>query len=591
MPFFYFFLKKKEKERKNMNKKNLVIILGLIILGLFLFQSGLFNQFFAFTGFENLSVSNVTLDSSNGFFSGKAIQATFSATGKKNQSYFGELSENTINQSIFGDETVERGFKVSLENVTASCEHSITKKAIDTRLYSYGVKYKDGDCYLGVCFKANLEELTQECQPLGEIVKVGHLYSGGIVSNRGFCLYRNQTSISQGTIQTIPSHYFNANVVFQIDGQPQQTKTIGSALEDNKVFFGEPVYAYVSWLGNLSSGESCESPIDKQITTIYKNGWIITSQPLIDQTKSNESILINNASSNPTQNQIEQGVSVVNTGLNYIYNGVDWKPLYSDEVAVVSNPSLTSGRIGYELSELLQAPVFVMYVKADSLGIHTAVPEPRINYIKGTTFRTGGTGSIEVNVTNIGETGSFEIGVECNNPAINQRGLNLNQTFYSNIPKSVFVPVTGSCSTGEIIGQCRAVVSGLFYPKYSNWVNVTCSPNISCPAGRIGCIDNRIWECSADGTIDSMIKDCTALGQVCGLNTLGELDCVSEGEHPPIGVCPNFWEQYKEIETPILWGLLGTETTAGCYLADWVYLAVFFVIVIIGMFLFFGGKK
>jgi len=568
-----------------MDKKIGIVVLGLIVLGLFIYSTGFFGQFFALSGTSTLSVSDVSLESTNPFFTGKAILVTFTANSKINQSYFGTLSATQINNAIQGEETVTKGFKANLENVESWCEYGLTQQSLN--IYNYGVIYKDLGCIF--CNDSHADVMLTECQPFGTIVDYGRISDNDFT---GYCVYRNLTSSIKGNIQTIADNKFSAQATFQIDGQGKESKTISST--EQTVQFGSD--AFWQWQGNLTSGSWCEAPQDKGIATVYRNGqYIITEEELIleYQVRQNQ---LENLPYRPSSGYVNQRIINSDAFRNAIYGGSDWQPRNSDQFAYIE-----SGKIKYFLNELVSFPVFSMYVKADSLGIFTAVPDPQINYVKGTSLGDSSEGSIEVNLTNIGsQGGSFLVGLDCIDTWVDDSQtrspyFNAGQTY------SVFVPLTASCSTTKTT-QCRASVSSLGETIYSNYVNVTCEPFQTCIPNQKSCIENKVQQCNEQGTAWLVINDCEAQGKTCG-SVSGELTCITEGGEPDPIECP-FWEDWKTIETKefALWGgdpgtgifgFFGEKTivTSGCFLADWVYLAVFFVIIIIGIFVFFGGKK
>jgi len=571
-----------------MNKKNAIIVLGIIILSLFIYQSGYLNQYFALSGTSTLNVSNVSLESSNPFFSGNAILATFTANSKINQSYYGTLSASQINNSI-SEETVENGFKANIENLSSWCEYNLTQQPLN--LYDYEVIYKDLECVW--CSDADADKILPGCAMFGTIVDYGRISNNDYT---GYCVYKNLISSLKGNIQTIGDNKFTAQTTFQIDGEGKQYKTISST--EQSVWFPteDNPNAYLLWQGNLTSGSWCEAPQDQDITTVYKNGqYIITEQSLISEYQIRQTQL-ENLPYRPSTNYIEQRVINSDAYRNAIYSGSQWNPTNSNEIAFIE-----TGKIKYNLNELVSFPVFSMYVKADSLGIFTANPEARINFIQGTTIGDGSQGSIEVNISNIGqEGGSFTVGLDCIDSWVNDSQtrssyFNAQQTY------SVFVPITGSCSTTQST-QCRASVTSLGETIYSSYANVTCQPNQTCIPNQKSCIENKVQQCNSDGTTWLVLNDCQSQGKTCG-SVSGELTCIAESGEPDPVEC-NFLEQWKTVETKefALWGgdagtgffgFFGEKTivNSGCMTADWVYLGVFFVIIITALFIFFGGKK
>jgi hypothetical protein len=573
-----------------MNRKFIVLVLFFVLVLLFSYQQGFFNQFFALSGTSTLSVSNLSLQSSNPFFSGKAIQVTFTANNKINQSYFGTLTAQEINNAIQGQEKVSKGFKANLENLSSWCEYNLIQQPLS--LYDYGVIYKDLGCIF--CSDADADKILPDCQPYGEIVAYGRVSDNDYTA---FCVYRNLTSSIKGNIQTIADNKFSAQATFQVEGEGKQFKDISSTQQS--IWFpneSNPI-AFWQWQGNLTSGSWCEAPQDKGITTVYRNGeYILTEEELINGYKAIEGEIVS-LPYRPSSGYINQRTNNVNAYLNAIYAGSSWQPFNSDGFAFIE-----AGKIKYYLNELASFPVFSLYVKADALGIHTNVPEAKINFVKGTSFGDGSQSSIEVNLTNIGgEAGSFLVGLDCiddwvNDSATRSAYFNANQTY------SVFVPVTGSCSTTQTT-QCRASITVLGSTVYSNYVNVTCQPNQTCIPNQKSCIENKVQQCNAEGTGWLVLNDCEAQGKTCG-SISGQLTCISgEGEPDPVS-CPLGFE-WRETQTKEFalfgdsgtglfgTGFLGTHTVtvAGCEPALWVYLAVFFVLIILVLFIVFGGKK
>ena len=520
----------------NKKQKNIgIIVLILIgILAVAFFGNG-GKLPFAVSGTSALSLSNVDLQSNNAFLNGQAWLLTFSAGGL-GQSYYGTFSPSQIKDSDGTQAT--NPFTISVDYADETCQYPISNTGSYTPIYK-NLQYKSWYCLYP---SSNIQDYITS-SGFGSVI----LYGGQSWSP--FTCFAVGTS-TQDQLGEFSQTNVNQpyTISLNVNGQTA-TKTIDPLQGSGQGALG--TFAYASWNGNLVSGAGCPNSADYQPAYVNGNWIVVKKQNYQDYL----SVLNNYPTGNPTSQTIQAWVTLVN-------QHSPSAELSQNFGTVTNSASINSAIVKYTTSSPVQFPVTSLYIKADTLGIFTPVPDIRINSADSSCFRTGANGIISVSIENKGtQGGTYTVFATCDNPftiSQNQQGsLNPRESRVVNLPLSASATQkqTGSCivsvqSTG---GTKTATASVCVDPQ------ITCTlpyPKTFC--GKSGNLD-AVQQCSSDGATTNTIKTCTAT-QYCDTG-----ECKDNGSGGGVSWLSKLWDSITgffgtlgDILTVVKWIVLIT---------------------------------
>ena len=478
-------------------KKNIIIGIVIVVALFFLIQSN-FNLPFAI-GSSTLSLSNVDLKSSSSFFSGKAWLLTFTSGGL-GQSYFGTFSPSTIQSYTSGSDTTTKTFTLDVDYQPTTCNYNIVSTGSNKPIYDiYEIKWT----YIPFIDSCDVGEANS--RGMSNTLWVGK----GFISFKCFAIgYNSQSPI--GSIEN-PNSGVIYTISLSVEGGPSATKTIDTLSGSTGGYVGD--FAYAQWLGNLDTGKSCTSQAPYK--TAYVNGiWrIIDSQNYQNYlSKVNEDLrvlcgsggLLDSVSDTCVDNWVSGLVSKVTLSKSSKTFGT-----------LINQGSLNGASIKIITDTPYQNPVTSMYIKADTIGIYTPVPNIVINSVSSNCFKTGEQGLISGDIKNIGdEGGTFNAYATCDSPF--QSTSNVQGSLNPGGSRIVNLPLLASVSQ-KTTGTCIFYVETVGGTKQKS-VGVCADPQITCTPNQKFCSvsgnSDVIKQCSNDGATSSIIEICQT-GDYC----------------------------------------------------------------------------
>ena len=298
----------------------------------------------------------------------------------------------------------------------------------------------------------------------------------------------------------------NINVI----GGESASKTINTLSGSTSGQVGD--LAYAVWQGNLVSGQSC--PDKDPFKAAYVNGaWRTIDESSYSQYKLfvSEQSIIGRCGTSPSRSCLDGWFSDAT-------NVVNQAKLSKSLGSVKNSASLNNAFVSVVTDTPLQFPLTSLYIKADSIGIFTPVPDIRINSATSPCFKTGsGNGIITAQITNIGqERGAFTAFAQCSSPFASTG--NVQGTLESGASRTINLALSASASQKEL-STCVVVVESVGETE-SRIVNVCVDPQITCtvPNPQTFCaIDGNnevVKQCSVDGATSRILETCKST-EVC----------------------------------------------------------------------------
>jgi len=453
-------------------------------------------------GFTTLSLSSVDFKTNDptGFLQGPVFALTVRQGG------LAQHAEGYFSPQVIKDEgkMVRKGFKLEIDNFEQRCRYPV-RVDYSEKIYKYGLV----DCGL---FEP-LESCKSKCARFGEVIGWGK----AVGELTGYCVYGSPVASYTGRLKDVADYGFRAKLKLTIDGKSPVTATISST-GAGEARLGNVALAV--WQGNLVTGASCPVPSSDRVMAVYSKGWRLINASYFDSYKNKSDDL--KASFGVHSTQIRLKIEQVNAAADAALRPVSW-----NNAVGVDSFSVENGYFFVDLPKQLQFPVFTIYVKADELGLYQPIGKAVILSAQGSTFKTGEDGVIRVDFMNESSVDAgFQVWVECS-PGFSMKGSVIERQLRAGVRDTVFIPVTGSCSSTKS-GNCKVYVKALGggTPVTAN-VSMTCSPQQVCDPGKVSCISNVIKQCNSDGTAWLTLEDCASKGQVCVSNSLGQLSCGS----------------------------------------------------------------
>jgi len=593
------------------NSKTLVF---LIIVGIVAFV--LFNQnlipLSVVGGFSTLSLSNVDIQTNDptGNIQGDVWVLTV-RQGGLGQHAVGTFSPEEIS---VGEKRAEKGFTLKLVNTEQKCNYPL--------IVDYGkTVYKYGYLKAALAPWENANEWAQErCGLLGQ-----YLYWTKPSGLDYFCVYRNPIAGAVANLEENPNLEFKTTVSLEIEGESALTDTMSNT-GNSIVHLGNKAVGI--WQGNLSTGEQCPAPSSSGIKAVFGKesiyDWSTPTWRLVDSTKlSNyfvQQSVVERREDSLTEAELKNKIDLANSLADQSLLPKQFC-LYNNCAIGKNSFSLVDGKYEINLNKQIQYPVMTFYIKADSLGIYQPTTKPVIVSTETTDFATGEKGSIIVKFKNDSEeSGNFLIYADCSTAGFSQTGSNIERYVSAGQQSTVFVPISGSCSS-RTQGNCTVVVKSLDFSGKTDSRNVSlyCSPQLTCTPEKRVCIDDVISQCNNIGTGWNVVEDCKSVGKVCAVDEVGTIYCKAKTNSPKpvcgngkceegetINTCPadcgdcEWWQVKVEkdvptylIPLPFIGGLIQTGVTheSTCVTDPVMAMIGLMAIVLIGMMGYYFMKK
>jgi len=481
-------------------KVGYLIAIGIFLVGIVGFLS--FDVLSSYT--STISLDSVNLKSSDSLLNGKALLLTFTQGQGISQKYVGTITASDINNQLDG-EKVKNGFSIEVNYDDQQCIYDIINSNSDYPIY------KNIDFKSWLCTGSPSEERAKEKTGYSKIISRGFFFLG--VAPTCYAIGTNEWS-PVGILSPPTTSLEYDITVSTPDGT--ETKTLSST-KSGTARFGN--FAYAQHQGSLVSSTDCtrEAVNQDNYIPVYDNGrWKIS-----DKSRYNSYKIKYLDFPSPNKNDIENYVEQLNTLSKYALSSVSLGSLKN-------RYSYSEAELIATLDTPVQFPVTSLYIKAETLGIVTLVPEFKILSASAYDFQSGDEGYIGVEVQNTGdESGNAIIYANCNGViSCNDReSINLNK---GEVGK-VNLRVTGSSSSDKC-ETCRVYVEWLGRQSYKD-TRVCVTPLLTCTPNDVFCSVNNgvdvVKKCNSQGTLASIIDTCS------GTETCEYGECVKIGTITP----------------------------------------------------------
>ena len=457
------------------------VVIAFLIIGS---QADLFS-----IGTSTLSLSEVDLRSSTPFFSGKAWLLTF-VPGTTAQSYFGDFDATDVSQKNDGPETTENDFTIEVEYEDTECVYDFQGTSSNTPIYELITEdwiWKPWD---------TCTETEAESRGMSNVLYVGGLSN---LLRCGAIGYNELSPIANIDSPDVESEF---TVTIDVEGEGRQSAIFNTLSGQQNGYVGS--FAYLTWQGNLVSGQSC--PDKDPFKAAYINGiWRIISESRYDDYEDSFNGLDDLLGGNTDLSQMEQRVNNVNSRATTAKGSKSFGTIFNSN-------SISSGRTEVTTQTPIQFPLTTMYIKSATLGIFT--PTPDINFV-GTPdsdcFKTGsGNGLISVTLKNTGdEGGGFTVGATCDAPF---EATNVQGSLGSGEQRTYNLPLTATGSQ-QLTANCEVFVSDITGTQRRD-VSVCVDPEITCtvpyPKKFCGVSQGKdvVKQCSQDGATSEILETC-----------------------------------------------------------------------------------
>lgn len=502
---------------KRKTKNSLFIILGIILLIIVIgtiiyFTIGVTQQ--AVSGVNTLSVSQADLQSSNQYLNGKVWMLTFSEGG------LGQLYTGTITPSQVGSVTKDgskttKNLDIKVIYQDSQCIYPIQSAGSLKDIYD--VNYKEYSCFLS----PSLDSAKKD-SGISNI-----LYYGKYPGLTCFVFGYDTKSVVGNLGQTNKNTDYS--IFLTVDGKTAQ-KDISTLSGSTSGAVGD--YGYVSYAGNLDSGISCPQTTNTLYVPIYVNGkWQLGSKQHYDSYVS----LVNTA---PTSNQASNKILA-----NNLKDEISQVKL-SQSFGNINNPSsLTNGQIIYTSSIPLIFPVTTLYIKADTIGIYTPVPNFQITSANSDCFKTGSdNGLISVTLKNSGDEGTYKAYATCQGQFSSPNSA--SGSLSSGESRTINIPLTATASQ-KTQGTCTIYVESTG-TTVSKSVNTCVDPQITCTVAypnKFCAVSNGmdvVKQCSQDGATSNILETCSST-QSCVSGACKDSGSGGSDNGGNEGTCESHW--------------------------------------------------
>lgn len=403
----------------------------------------------------------------------------------------GESAEGTFKSVTADDKTATETINIRSTIGDYRCVYPIT--ATDNKIYHYRIIDK--------CLRINpicSFGFEDRCEKRGE----DYLYYNAPVNQ--ICVQRTVDA----TIGLVKDARFDFQTDFDIiigDVNTRLSLTpndISDKTVDNRV--------YVSWVGNLVTGENCPSSAVNNIAAV-RGGVTWDTWVLVDSDKTDYVKLLQlndidtcmiNAHGSDEENEC---ISIANKASNDALVSKDFK-LYGDDKTYTDLDAVdyhvsADGVAVIDLSQLIQYPIYRLIVDVDTLNIRIPVGMPEIlDVTSDLEFTTGSFGTLTVLLKNIGEAdGAFAVTADCESP-FSYVGIAQHINLVPGGAGNVMLQIVGE-STTHTCKSCVVKVYDRNFPdnKDEKTVSVCVNPILICEPNDLRCVEEKDEKC-VDGT-------------------------------------------------------------------------------------------
>lgn len=423
------------------------------------------------------------------------------------QSIEGLVSNDSIKS---GDKQGEDSFSLKFRMYPEKCNYQVTpvKLPVTTYLDKSNSYYEDnwGECFVNPDNCALT--LCGRHLPSGSIpftIGGNVLYGKKANSYIVHCMYGTHDGIF-GKV-SLANTEFTSTITLEKTGETPVSATI-SNVGNASVMLGN--IGYAQWVGSFVTGNPC--PDANLVHGVYRyssKGWA-TVNPTVDSAYSG---LISSLDNCFDSTLLGLG-SVKNCEINF-NNGVESiftssKKLSENQV-ILGESTESRGLISLEHDRAVNAPVLLLVLDANWVGVRIPESKPQILSVTSNSFSTKG--YIVTEIKNIGdEEGVFDLVAKCSSPYI---GITETTKRTPGIAPSgsakVSIQLTSNVVT-TVSTTCTVTARNPQPPYYdtSQTVQVTAKPITTCVPSSQRCDGNVITQCNSDGTGYTVkVKECS----------------------------------------------------------------------------------
>jgi len=415
------------------NKKYLIPI-AVILIGALVVSGGSFP--FAIAGFTTLGLSSVDFQSNDPVVGGQSWLLTAIQNGQ------GQYAVGELASSGFVDNSDGKKAGTSFKLEMTVDEQSVKYPISWNQRYVKQMKSEK----LGILVPIIDDYKITNCKAKQEwyVFKPSGVYDT-------YCMWKENIGpegvVSDGTLT------FKSTIKATNGDGTAVSGTINS-LSQTSTWLGNSVY--VSWAGNLVSGDPVPSASNNNIGALYiqsQNKWITVDKTYLQS--------FNDFDITGFDSCIGYGQAIAATvnGLNDCVSKFNILAGAATSPKTFGNSytsgSSGSGQITLTLNKLIQYPVMTVRIKADflkTLSIVVPVGAPKVISVSSPSFQAGSTGSISATIQNTGTAlGSFDVSASCSS-GFAQVGtaqtlqLSPSQTGIVSIPLTANTGTSGTCT-------------------------------------------------------------------------------------------------------------------------------------------------
>lgn len=480
-----------------------ILIFTLIFIPIALAQSQGFTV-------SSVSTSSVITKSTNPSTVYWIINTQFNGGG---QAIAGTIDPDTVKNFMNGKVYTKQPLSIAVTSNDEQVFYEVTNEAIS--VYHYKLQTFDApqSCPLGICY---IYDNPPPC-PNGtnwDILLGKSLFQ---YAKKRYCITKEQAGIKG--VYNNPFIGFNAKIRLTV-GSIFKEKIIcsgaTSGCDGSSVSFDD--VAVATWSGSLVTGES--PPNQDNFVAIKKlasNRWQIARKSTFESYQPKE--FDADQKLNTVKNTLEgtsdvaKGDTEINNAISPVNQASD--TLLNEDTSFTSSPFTkddNTGKVTITLKRSLTSPNVVFRIRADWIGIVIPTGQPKILSVTANKFGSGETGTISVQVQNIGETaGTFSAMLQNCEPFIQSTTTQTSRkTLQPQDIDTITIYVSGGAISEDISKTCSVKIYDVNEPSIETTSNLTLTLEKAkiCVPNKMFADGNTIKRCNNDGTMVEIVEEC-----------------------------------------------------------------------------------
>ncbi len=334
-------------------------------------------------------------------------------------------------------------------------------------------------------------------------------------AKKRYCIYKQQVGVKG--VYNNPTIGFNARIKLSA-GNTVKEKTICSGAisgcDGSSVSFDE--LGVATWTGSLVTGESAPNQ-DNYVAILGNNKWQIARKSTYDNYLPQPSITDNSLNSFknlfPGYSDVTRGDIEIKNAITPANHAADL--LLNEDTSFSSSPFSkddNTGKVVVTLSRRLTSPNVVFRIRADWIGIVIPVGQPIISDVSSNKIQSGESGSINVQVKNVGEAaGTFSATLMDCGPFIpSSSSATSRKTIQPGDVDVIPIAISGGAEAEDIIKTCTIKVYDVNDPSIETTGSVTLQlekPKVCFP-DKVFADGDVIKKCNKEGSAIDLVVSC-----------------------------------------------------------------------------------